>query len=115
MLVEAERNVIEQLGSKYLSNYFHWLLAIPWKVLDPPSHEATTRYAEAVTEKDAHVVVSALEAGADFLVTLDKRLKEKVEKANLALTAVTPGEFIRNFARLHPRYKQLREDVNNLT
>ena len=48
------------------------------------------------TEKDAHVLAAALECGATYLITLDRRHlhNEAVESAGLPVTMITPGDFL---------------------
>lgn len=49
----------------------------------------------AINVKDRHVVGSALSASVDLLVTNDRRLRTEVERAGIAVTAVSSDDFAR--------------------
>jgi hypothetical protein len=45
-----------------------------------------------------------LVAHVPYLLTLDKRLIQRVQQAGLGITALTPGEFIQRVLPSHPDF-----------
>jgi predicted nucleic acid-binding protein len=54
-----------------------------------------------VNKKDVHVVGAALEVHALFLLALDKGFVLEVNKADLGIQALSPGEFIKTILPRH--------------
>ena len=108
VLVEAERHVFSDLGPQALENYDIIVSRIPKQILPVPSEAELEAYRGLVTQKDQHVIASALAAQAPFLVTLDKPLTTQVNDAALSITALSPGDFIKTFLPEHSDYPQLR-------
>jgi len=100
VLLEARLNVAEKFGEEELLRFYRQLASLNPEVAPPPSSEAVARCALLVGEKDAHVLAAALEAQADYLLTLDRRhiLTSTVLSAGLPLKVLTPGDFLREIA-----------------
>jgi predicted nucleic acid-binding protein len=88
-----------------------WLVEIQWEVLPVPPEELLHKYERYIDPKDAHVLAAAVEGGSQFLLTLDRRhvlaAAPAAREAGLALTILTPGEFIRQYYPQHQDYYQL--------
>ncbi len=104
VLLEAERNVLEQLRPEALPNFRRLVAITPWTVTPLPSLRERRRFAQLVGEKDEHVLAGAIESGAEFLLTLDKPLAERVNRSGLPIRAITPGEFITGVLIEHDDY-----------
>ena len=87
------------------------LAEVSWELLPVPPHEVLDVYIRYVDPKDAHVLAAAVEGGAEFLLTLDRRhilaAAESVKKANLPVVILRPGDFIRQYYPLHVDYPHL--------
>ena len=108
VLLEAERHVFADLGPRALENYDTIVTRIPKQILPVPSQAELDAYRQVVTQKDQHVIASALAANAPFLITLDKPFTTQVNDAGLSVTALSPGDFIKTFLPQHSDYPQLR-------
>jgi len=73
-----------------------------------PSQADLDAHRRVVTQKDQHVIASALAAHAPFLITLDKPFTTQVNDAGLPITALSPGDFIKTFLPQHSDYPRLR-------
>lgn len=107
VLVEAERNITAKLHTSALSTYHLQLATTPIAVVSTPPKSIIEQYDDPFG-KDAHVVASALAAGAPYLLTLDRPLIQRVQRAGLATVALTPGEFIQTILPTHPDYSAIR-------
>src|SRR3954471_22967188 len=74
VVAEAEGNILSNLKPQALSRYHQEILRIPLVVAPIPSVAERENAAPITGEKDAHVLASALHVGAEYLITLDKRL-----------------------------------------
>jgi predicted nucleic acid-binding protein len=97
VLIEAERNIKAKLGEEDLLRFYQLLGAVDFVVEPPVSAREIADYSHLIEEKDAHVLAAAVVSGAQFLLTLDTKhfMTERLSKADLGLTVVTPGHFIR--------------------
>ncbi len=100
VLLEARVNIAEKFGETELIGFYRQLAALAPEMADPPSPERLAGSATIVGDKDAHVLAAALECGADYLLTLDRRhlITAAVLAAKLPLRVMTPGEFLREIA-----------------
>ena len=100
VLVEADRNFSAKLPG--LVDQFRQFIRnlAPLMVEDPPA-KAVEKAASLVDRKGAAILAAAMQAEADYLITLDKRhfLKREVRN-NVPLVVCTPAEFLRTFERL---------------
>lgn len=101
VLLEAERNIAAKLGAKALDTYHRLIALTPLVVVAVPLGTERPGYRSVVGEKDEHVVAAAIEANARYLITLDKRLAERVNLADLPLQALSPGDFIKTVLPNH--------------
>jgi predicted nucleic acid-binding protein len=108
VLLEAERNVSEQLRPEALNRYHRLIAATPMKVIPLPPRNQRGQYAEVVGEKDEHVLAAAIEGQAEFLITLDKPLEQRVNQAPVSIRAMSPGEFIKTQLTEHPEFPSMR-------
>ena len=97
VLLEARWNIAEKFGETELLRFYRQIAALDPEVVAPPSDEQVERCRPITGAKDAHVLAGALECGAAYLLTLDRRhlLTPAVESAGLPLRAITPGDFLR--------------------
>jgi len=108
VLLETERNVIEQLRPDALPNLRRLVATVPWIVTSLPSSPGRIRFEQLVGAKDEHVLAAAVESGAEFLLTLDKPLEERVNQSGLPIRALSPGEFIRTVLPDHEDFLTIR-------
>ncbi len=101
VLVEVERNLAVKLPEA-LPHYRHWLEVSPPEQVPPPSAEAVIRAAEIIQPKDAAILAAAMEAGVDYLVTLDRShfLDNPEVSGQSGLRIGTPGDFLTWFRAL---------------
>ncbi|MBC7226946.1 MAG: PIN domain-containing protein [Thermoflexales bacterium] len=101
VLVEAERNLAAKLPEA-LPYYQRWREACSLERVPPPPAEAVLRAAEIIHPKDAAILASAMEAGVDYLVTLDHRhfLEDPAVAQRSGLRIGTPGDFLAWFRAL---------------
>lgn len=93
-LMEIERNLKKRMPG-IIPVYKRYLPRLNLIVVPMPKQEALREFFEKIADKDIPVLVSAIKAKADFLITGDRRHFEKlkgVEKYQLKI--VTPSEFI---------------------
>ena len=108
VLSEAEGNILSNLQPPALSRYRQEILRIPLMVAPIPSTPERETAAPITGEKDAHVLASALHVGAEYLITLDKQLANRIREAQLPVQALSPGEFITTKLPMHPAYPSIR-------
>lgn len=109
VLVEAERNVRQKLGPEPLERYHRLIVVTPLLLASSPSPRQLARCQPIVGAKDAHVLAAALASRAPYLLTLDRRLAERINQANLGIRALSPGEFITTVLPEHADYPSVRE------
>jgi len=70
--------------------------ALKLEVVPYPSLEQVRRCEEIIHRKDAHILAAAIEAGPDYLVTLDAThfLKDPSVGQKSGLRIVSPGDFL---------------------
>ncbi len=108
VLLEAQRNVLEQLGQEALDRYHRLVMMLPLRMVAISSKRQLERFRNIVNDKDLHVVAAAVAAEAAYLLTLDRGLQKEVNQANLSVRALTPGEFIQTILPQHPHYARIR-------
>ena len=97
VLLEARGNIAEKFGEPELLRFYQQVAGLDPEMMPSPSTERLARCAPLVGEKDAHVLAAALECGAGYLLTLDRRhlMTPAVQSAGLPVRVVTPGDFFR--------------------
>src|SRR5687768_8561181 len=108
VLVEAERNILENLRPGAIDTYDQLMRHLPGTVVPAPSKREQRRYQAKINDKDVHVVAAAIISQAPFLITLDVNLARQVNQAGLPIQAFTPGEFIRTYLPQHADYPKIR-------
>jgi predicted nucleic acid-binding protein len=110
ILVEAERNLIEKSTTDACVRYRHLIASTPLRLMSAPDEPSVRQHASAFFE-DAHVVASAIESGAHYLITLDQRLARRIDQAHLPIVAVSPRQFLQEVLPNHPEYVRIRRTV----
>ena len=106
VLDETERALRQSFPPAALRHYETFLRTVLWIVLDVPHSQLLTRCMSIIHMDDAHVLASALEARADFLLTLDQKhfFTDAIRQASLPLIILTPGQFIQQHLPNHEEY-----------
>ncbi|PZC47967.1 MAG: putative nucleic acid-binding protein, contains PIN domain [Chloroflexi bacterium] len=96
VVLEARVNIAKKFGEVELIRFYEQLAAMGAHMAPPLSKVRLVECASIVGDKDAHVLASALECGAEFLLTLDRRhlITPEVQAAGLSTKVLTPGEFL---------------------
>ncbi len=94
-LLEAERNIRKKLPPSRLKQYHRLLEEHPLLIVPRPAAEEIRPYQMLTHEKDAPILAAAIQAKANYLVTLDRRhfTTERIRRAHLPLKVVSPREF----------------------
>ena len=91
--------------------FYQLLVEVNWELLAVPPRETLERYHQYIDPKDDHVLAAAVEGGAEFLLTLDRRhilaASLKVKQAGLPIIILRPGDFIRQYYPQHEEYPRL--------
>lgn len=97
VLLEARANVAEQFTGSELIRFYQQLAALNPDIVPAPSLQRLAECAPLTSDADAHVLASALDCHAAYLLTLDRRrlLTPTVLSARLPLQVITPGDFLR--------------------
>ncbi len=96
ILLEARRNIRKKLFSEALLRFFKEIASLKPEIIKPPTKKKLNHYNNVIALKDRHVLASALESKATFLITLDRKhfKTEAIRQANLPITIMTPKEFL---------------------
>jgi predicted nucleic acid-binding protein len=108
VLIEARRNIAAKLPSLALDRYMELRRTVLRTLVPISVSLAKESYGNFVTEKDAHVLAAALEAGARVLITLDRPLAQRVNEGHFGIAAMSPGDFIKSALPNHPDYSMTR-------
>ena len=97
IILEARVNISEKLGETELLRFYQQLAALEPAMIVPPPLERMAECGRLAGEKDAHVLAAALECGAGYLLTLDRRhlLTPAVLSAGFSVKVMTPGDFLK--------------------
>ena len=104
VLLEAQDNIHAKLGEEAIQRYRNLLAIFPFSLAALPDRTKLKRLGKWINKKDVHVVGAALEIQASFLLALDKGLVLEVNKANLGIHALSPGDFIKTILPGHRDY-----------
>jgi predicted nucleic acid-binding protein len=111
IVLEAFRALETDFPRSAMGRFRDYLADINWAMLSVPAEEDLLQYASLIHSKDVHVLAAAVEGDSEFLLTLDRRhilaAADKVEKANLPIRILTPGDFIQQYYPLHKEYSSL--------
>lgn len=101
VLLEARTNIAAKFGEAELIRFYEQLADLDPEIAGDAPADLLAECVPLTTEKDAHVLAAALECGAEYLLTLDRRhlLSEIVLTAELAVRCMTPGTFLQEILR----------------
>ena len=107
ILLEAQRNIRKKLSSEAILRFYKEIANLDPEIIRPPTKERLSQYDDIIALKDQHVLASALERKAAFLITLDRKhfQTEAIRKANLPITIMTPKEFL-ELIKKHKDFKK---------
>lgn len=108
VLLEAERNVLENLTATALREYRDIVSSTHFLLVSTPPETVVSQYQDRFFE-DNHVIASALASNSDFLITLDQRFERRVKAANLPIQAISPAEFLQTIFPTHPEHDEIRQ------
>lgn len=96
VLLEAERNIRNKMGSNPLLRFYEALGLLDLEIVPDPTSREIEAHAQIIHAKDAHVLAAASGAGVDFLLTLDRKhfMARTVLEAGLRFAILTPGDFL---------------------
>ena len=105
ILLEAQGNIRKKLTSEALLRFYKKIASLNPEIIPPTTKEKLNQYNDIIALKDRHVLASALESKAAFLITLDRKhfQTEVIRQANLPIYIMTPKEFL----ELVKKYKEL--------
>lgn len=109
VLLEAHSNIEAKLDGEAIKRFQNLLAIIPFSLAPLPDKTEFKRLGKMINQKDVHVVAAALEVYAPFLLALDKGLVLEVNKANLGIQALFPGDFIKTILPNHVDYPSARD------
>ena len=100
VLLEARLNIAEKFDEADLIRFYQLLAALDPEMIPLPATEKLDQYKSLITQKDVHVLAAALQCGADYLITLDRRhlITPLILAAGLAIKIMTPGDFLKEIA-----------------
>lgn len=104
VLIEAARNVHNKMGPLQIATFHRLVVLTPLSITPIPSAQTQDLYKGKINDKDLHVVAAAIEAKAEFLITLDRPLVSQAAKADLPISVMTPQDFIVTQLPHHPEY-----------
>ena len=107
ILLEARRNIRKKLSSEAILRFYKEIANLDPEIIKPPTEERLSQYNDIIALKDQHVLASALEGKAAFLITLDRKhfQTETIRQANLSIIIMTPKEFL----ELVKKYKDFKK------
>ncbi|MFN8535366.1 MAG: PIN domain-containing protein [Dehalococcoidia bacterium] len=106
---EAERNLVAKGAPADYLTFREVIAASPFALIARPTDAEVARYTEIVFEDD-HIVAAALAGQVDALITLDRRLFQRIAVAGIPLPAMTPGGFIKGHLPAHPEFRVPRPE-----
>lgn len=113
IILEALHALERNLPQRSRTRFYECLVEINWEILPVPQEKKLDKYASLINPKDLHVLAAAVEAGSEFLLTLDRKhilaAAEAVDQANLPIHILTPGDFIQQYYPLHEDHPTLSD------
>jgi putative PIN family toxin of toxin-antitoxin system len=97
VIIEADRNIEEKLP-EILDEYRKFIELLAPVLIDDPRKQDVERFKKVIDHDDAPILASAVNSGADFLVTWDRKhfITKNIHILS-NLKVVTPGEFLKYF------------------
>jgi predicted nucleic acid-binding protein len=109
VLLEAQRNIQTKLGDESLRRFYNLLAIVPFYFASLPERPELERLVKFINNKDVHVIASALEIRAHYLLALDNGLILEINQTNLGILALAPGDFIKTILPQHIDYPSARD------
>ena len=96
VLHETRTNLAKKFPERDLLRFYEMLALTDPKIVPGASVDLLDRCEPRTGRKDAHVLAAALECGAEYLLTLDRRhlLTARVLSAGLPVDVMTSGTFL---------------------
>jgi predicted nucleic acid-binding protein len=100
VLLESRINIAEKFGERELVRFYQLLADLDPEMVPPPVPEKIDQCESLVTPKDRYVLAGALQCGAAYLITLDKRhfITPLLQAAGLSVKIMTPDDFLKAIA-----------------
>jgi predicted nucleic acid-binding protein len=99
VIVEADRNIEEKLP-EMLNEYRKFIELLAPVLMDDLRKQDVERFKKVIDHDDAPILASAVNSGADCLITWDrKHFIAKNIQIHSNLKIVTPGEFLKYFRK----------------
>jgi putative PIN family toxin of toxin-antitoxin system len=97
VIIEDDRNIEEKLP-EILDEYRKFIELLAPVLIDDPRKQDVERFKKVIDHDDAPILASAVNSGADFLVTWDRKhfITKNIHILS-NLKVVTPGEFLKYF------------------
>lgn len=101
VLLEAQRNIKNKFSDDELVSFYHEIAGLNLEIIEPATTEEITQCSQVIAPKDAHVLAAAIKSKASFLITLDRKhfMTSVLEKSELPISILTPGEFLQHLIR----------------
>jgi predicted nucleic acid-binding protein len=112
VLTEAQTNLTDKFPVEALMRHYRQRHAAAPLVAAIPRLDVTPRRYPGINVKDEHVVAAAIAGDSQFILTLDRPLEREINRAQLDVQAVSPGEFINAWLPRHTSFATLREEAN---
>jgi predicted nucleic acid-binding protein len=109
VLLEAQRNIQTKLGDDANRHFYNLLAIVPFSLASVPDRPKLERLVKFINKKDVHVIASALEVQAHFLLALDNKLILEINSAKFSVLALAPGDFIKTVLPNHMDYPSTRD------
>ncbi len=95
VVAESEEAISRKLAKASYDLFINWLESNYFKILPFPDENKLQNLKE-IDIKDRHILISAMEAKVDFLLSLDKShiLTQKAQSTVPEIRIVTPGTFL---------------------
>lgn len=102
VLLEAERNINKKCETIALRRHYQNILEIKpdIEIMQEITEGESKLLKLMLPQKDIPVLLGAIQSGAPYFITLDKKhflQNERLQKLDLPFKIVTPGEFIQMF------------------
>ncbi|MBU3942893.1 hypothetical protein KKA24_02825 [Patescibacteria group bacterium] len=98
-LLEAERNIKNKLGDKYLNQFYQNILETKIKIQSVEVKEII-ELKQIVPEKDIPILLGAVFSDSKVLITLDKKHflnNKELKKIKLPFEIMNPGDFLNKY------------------
>jgi putative PIN family toxin of toxin-antitoxin system len=94
-LNEAERNIKKKMDMQKLLKFYTDIGTIEPEIVEETYADEEARWRALTADRDVHILAGAIKAGADVLISLDRRhiLSARV-KDSFPIPLMEPGEFL---------------------